>query len=79
MKDKFLVILLFLLVLGNSVQAQTEKFGKLTPELVDLSNYNFDSTASAVVLFSVAKAELNPDLNIVNDVHVRIKILNENG
>lgn len=72
------VLLLFTTVL----QAQTYKFGKVPKEQLEMTVYEKDSTASAVVLFSVGETNLdyrNNEFRLSIKRHVRIKILTDEG
>lgn len=83
------VIFLIIFLLPCSLFAQEElaniKFGEVTVADFDLSKYNFDTTADAVVIADIGSAIMghnNSTLGpgaFVYKVKRRIKILNENG
>jgi len=64
-------ILFLILTLGVvGVNAQTYDFGDIPKEHLEMEVYEKDSTASAVVLFSVGETELNYRNN---EFHLRVK------
>lgn len=71
-------LVLFLLVTTSSF-AQYEKFGKLTPDLNKPDYSLIDSTSAAVVIFDVAKLNINKELQVEMETHKRVLIKNENG
>lgn len=74
------LVVVFCLITLVAVAQPVQKFGKIDSESLDISYFqSWDSTASAVVLFSTGKVEYNNRLEIEYTVHNRIKILNENG
>jgi hypothetical protein len=79
MRILVLVCILFS-ISGLKLNAQVEKFGKLT-----LSNYDFDKieqidpTAGAYVLFEKGKVSFNGEYEMYLDVHERVWIKNETG
>ncbi|MEQ9264784.1 MAG: DUF3857 domain-containing protein [Balneolaceae bacterium] len=76
---KVLVSALLLLFLTIESTAQTKKFGKVSKE--DFTAYNpvYDSTMSAVVLFSKGEVEYDSDYSCYYEFHKRVKILNDDG
>lgn len=79
---KKLIITLFLAVIGLSVQAQNLKFGKPSNEEIDMTVYEKDPEASAVVLCHLTTVKYQVDfLNYLVDYDVkkRIKVLKEEG
>lgn len=62
-----------------SVSAQPKRFGEIN--ILDFSSYDseYDSTASAVVLFVKGKVEFDADYNCILEYHKRIKILTDDG
>src|SRR5579872_2869161 len=79
---------LFALVFLGSVTftclAQTtpavEPYGKVNQADLDLKQCDFEKDANAEVLFETGNVYYSDDLNsIMNDIHVRIKIFNDNG
>lgn len=76
---KALMLALFVYIIPASIFAQPKKFGDVSA--LDFSAYNpeYDSTASAVVLFEKGEIEFDADYNCILKIHKRIKILNDDG
>ncbi len=75
----FLILGLFSVVLLN---AQTEKFGKIKPDILKLTQDPDFPDASAVILFDVGTVKINyvnEDFEISQERHVRIKIFTKAG
>jgi hypothetical protein len=76
-------ILLFLLAAGKvEAQKSAVKFGNIPMEALEMTSYDKDSSASAVVLMDYGEAYLNSmttSLSLAFDRHVRIKILKKDG
>lgn len=70
---------LFVFLISSTTFAQPKKFGDVS--ILDFSAYNpeYDSTASAVVLFEKGEIEFDADYNCILKIHKRIKILNDDG
>ncbi len=83
---KFTCIIACFLLLQNYLSAQDKlniKFGKITPADFDLSKYQFDSSASAVIIADIGNTSFignaKGDFTLVFKRFMRIKILNKNG
>lgn len=82
---KNLIFTIAFIAAVSSLSAQVKfKFGDCPTELLTMTTYDKDSTASAVVLYENAGShyEINPttsDFRIVSDYVVRIKILTQEG
>jgi hypothetical protein len=67
---------------SQSSERPTTKFGEIKPEDF-VSVYSIDSTANAVVLFDIGKAEYGTDTKggfaIIYKFHQRIRLMNKNG
>tara|TARA_R110000868_G_scaffold410693_6_gene699893 strand:+ start:15564 stop:17534 length:1971 start_codon:yes stop_codon:yes gene_type:complete len=76
---KALILALFVFINSTSIFAQPKNFGDVS--VLDFSSYNpeYDSTASAVVLFEKGEIEFDSDYNCILKIHKRIKILNDEG
>ena len=75
----FLILGLFPVILLN---AQTEKFGKIKPDILKLTQDPDFPDASAVILFDVGTVKIdyvNEDFEITQERHVRIKIFTKAG
>ena len=76
-------ILFLILTLGVvGVNAQTYDFGDIPKEHLEMEVYEKDSTASAVVLFSVGETELNyrnNEFHLRVKKHIRVKIVTDQG
>ncbi len=73
---------LLLLLCVLSADAQNLKFGKPTAEELNMTVYDADTTASAVVLCDITKVDYNIDFfnfTITYEVKKRIKILKDDG
>ncbi|GAB5408186.1 MAG: hypothetical protein BalsKO_05510 [Balneolaceae bacterium] len=70
---------LFVFLISGTSLAQPKEFGSISVH--DFSAYNpeYDSTASAVVLFEKGEVEFDSDYNCILKIHKRIKILNDKG
>lgn len=70
-----------LLILGvsNNIIAQQQDFGDVSKEMLEMEVYEKDSTANAVVLFDVAEATIDENLEVIMKRHVRLKILTDDG
>lgn len=85
MKTKLLTVLFFLLFLIPSAshsQFKPQKFGKLTPEELNLKVYSKDSSAKALILFDKGKSSysfIGGNFKVVFTQHKRIKILKKEG
>jgi hypothetical protein len=84
MNKRLLLALMLVLPFLSNAQFVPQKFGKITPEEIDLKVYPKDSSASAVVLFD--KGDFYYDFNtatsdfkVVFHKHTRIKILKKDG
>lgn len=82
--NKRLLLVLMLLPLFSLAQFVPQKFGKITPEEIDLNVYAKDSSAAAVVLFDKGNFYYsfnmgNSDFQVVFSEHKRIKILKKDG
>lgn len=67
---------------ATSLIAQTYKYGDIPDNQINLSIYEQDSSASAVVLFDVGNAEINykqHEFKLEVTRHTRIKILNDDA
>ena len=75
-----LLTLLFLaissILYGKSVPRPDIKFGKVSIDELTMTNYELDSSASAVILFDYGKFSIN-DYRFTR--HLRIKVLNKAG
>ncbi|UZR98186.1 DUF3857 domain-containing protein [Chondrinema litorale] len=78
--------LTFLLLLSIQflASAQPEKFGKIDKDVLEMSIYEKDSSASAVVLFDVARTYFQyntgkESFELVFERHRRVKIFNKDG
>jgi uncharacterized protein DUF3858/transglutaminase superfamily protein len=83
---KLTCIIAFFLLLQNHLQAQDKsyaKFGKVTAADFDLSKYNYDSSAAAVIMADIGNTSFTGnakgDFTLVFKRFTRIKILNKNG
>ncbi len=77
---KFVIYLaVWFIVSGKTLLSQHMEFGSVPVEDLKMEVYELDSTASAVILFDVGKAELDPNLKMEMKRHVRIKILTDEG
>ncbi len=76
---KAFLMTLFVFLISGSTFAQPKKFGEVS--IFDFAAYNseYDSTASAVVLFVKGDVEFDSDYNCILEIHKRIKILNDEG
>ena len=71
-----------LVVVSNTLAAQSYKFGKIPDHQLAMELYEKDSTASAVVLFDVGNAEIDykqSNLKLEVSRHTRIKIFNDDA
>ncbi len=80
----FIVLMLLLCVAQFSPAQEKQKFGDISPEILQMTSYEKDTTASAVVLYEYCDVyyQLNPitvDFEIVTEYTVRIKILTQEG
>ena len=80
------IFILYLLCFTNQSFAQEKspvKFGKISPEEFDLSKYNVDTSASAVVISDVGSSKFEGNskgwFTLVFKHQLRIKIINKNG
>jgi hypothetical protein len=76
-KNLLLILLLHLIV--NYLQAQDFPYGKFTPEEINMTRYDKDTTAHAVVLKEFGKTWIStaPHTPLVFEYHTKIKILDE--
>jgi hypothetical protein len=79
-------MLLCILMSVNHLSAQDKlniKFGKITPQDFDLSNYPFDSSAAAVVIADIGNSTFEGNMksafSLIFTHHMRAKIINKNG
>jgi len=72
------VFLISSILLASSVYSQ-EKWGKVSKEVLAMTDFDKDSAAVAVVLFDVAEQEIMGDFKLRMKRHMRIKILKEEG
>lgn len=76
-------IIIVLVLIASSVNAQNYKFGKVSLEELKEKVYANDSSASAAVLFRSVNVKFNYIQNVgfkvVTYVHERVKIYNKNG
>ncbi len=70
--------LITLSVLIGSTYCQ-EKWGKASPEILQMKIFPQDSSADAVVLFDVCTMQITPLYTLDYNRHVRLKILTEKG
>ena len=80
----FIIIPILLCIVQLSFTQEKFKFGDISPEILKMTGYDKDSTASAVVLYELCDVyyNVNPvtiDWEIVKDYTVRIKILTQEG
>ena len=71
-----------LVLVSNTLAAQSYKFGKIPDHQLAMELYEKDSTASAVVLFDVGNAEIDykqSNLKLEVSRHTRIKIFNDDA
>ncbi|MBS1508395.1 MAG: DUF3857 domain-containing protein [Bacteroidetes bacterium] len=77
---RFLLLLTFV---SLSIFAIAQKgdfdFGKVTYKELEMSKYDPDTSAVAVVLNEFGQARINDDQNVIFDYHVKIKILKTQG
>ena len=81
------LIISILLAFASSLlmaQPESSKFGKVSDEELEMTVYDADSSASAVILFDVGTSEIRyntskDDFEVVFNRHVRIKILTKDG
>lgn len=82
-KTFFSLSLLFLLAPDANATDIRMKFGKIAKKHLEMSSYELDANASAVVLAEEGKSYFNYDqiegFQVVFERHVRIKIFNKNG
>jgi hypothetical protein len=76
---KKLTLTSFLLLIPFLAFSQKKDFGDITKSDLQMEVYEKDSTADAVVLFDVAEAYVNENLQVNFKRHVRIKILTDKG
>jgi hypothetical protein len=79
---KFFTLLLLTAVGNVLAQKSPVKFGDIPMEVMKMTSYDKDSSASAVVLMDYGEAYLSPratSLSLSFDRHVRIKILKKGG
>src|ERR1700689_1499847 len=83
---KFTCFIACFFLLQNYLSAQDKsniKFGKVTSADFDLSNYKYDTSASAVIIADVGNTSFignsKGDFTLVFKRFTRIKILNKNG
>jgi len=62
-----------------SSYAQKKDFGDISKSMLQTEVYESDPTANAVVLFDVAEAYIDEELEVVMTRHVRIKVLTDDG
>lgn len=74
-----LLMALFVFILSSTSYSQVKKFGDVS--VSDFSSYNpeYDSTASAVILFEKGFVDFDSDYNCILEIHRRIKILTDDG
>jgi hypothetical protein len=83
---KLTCIIAFFLLLQNHLPAQDKsnaKFGKVTASDFDLSKYNYDSSASAVIIADIGSSEFEGNtkgwFSLLFKHFKRIKVLTKNG
>ncbi len=75
-------IILFLLVLTGVANAQMYEFGDVPMEQLEMTHYDLDSTASALVLFDKGISSIryyNNEFQVTFTRHMRVKILTDEG
>ncbi len=76
---------LLVLLIGTSIKlnAQNFDYGDVPIEQIEMTNYEYDSTAKAVILFDKGNSELRYDqdegFQLVYTRHTRIKVLEDAG
>lgn len=77
------IIILLILTVQMSISAQNYKFGKVSKEELEEEFYPLDSTANAAYLYknrrTYYKYNNNSGFEIVNDIHIRLKIYSKEG
>ncbi|MEN7548566.1 DUF3857 domain-containing protein [Rapidithrix thailandica] len=77
------LVAFFLFTISQNSFAQSEKFGKIDKQSLEMDYYEKDSSANAVVLFDVGRSyyeyNRNEGFKLVYERHRRIKIFNQNG
>lgn len=72
-------ISLFFVLISLKITAQQKDFGDVSSTELEMEIYVKDSTANAIVLFDVAEASIDEDLEVRMKRHVRIKVLTDEG
>jgi len=75
---------IFVCNLQSSFAQEKQKFGEISPEMLKMTHYDKDSTASAVVLYEYCDAyysinSVSANFEIIKEYTVRIKILTQEG
>ncbi len=82
MKYFYILFLTLLLILQSNLtfaQPGPEKFGEVSDFYKNLTEVDYDSLASAVILFDVGEVYFDSQLHIIFKRQKRVKILNEAG
>jgi len=77
---KFFMLFSLLFLIKNVVVAQTQPYGTINKEDLELKACDFEKDANAEVLFEQGSVYFGTDLyTITEEIHKRIKIFNDNG
>jgi len=80
MTTKFIgFIVLFFFGIEFHTSAQQKDFGDVSQKMLRMEVYEKDSLANAVVVFDVAEAFIDENLEVEMKRHVRIKVLTDDG
>ncbi|GGH11690.1 DUF3857 domain-containing protein [Mucilaginibacter phyllosphaerae] len=74
-----LLCAIILSVKAQTASPTTQPFGKIDIADLELKDCDFEKGANAEVLFNKSNVYFNANYDIVNEIHKRVKIFNDNG